>query len=317
MEAFPESIVGIDVSKDKLDFYMLPKGQVLQFRNTGAGIRKLIEKLPTAGDVLVVLEATGGYENSLVTELLLMGHLTAKASPKQVRDFARAMGMLAKTDTIDAKVIATFGQLLRPRSLDQVTGAQIELQELVTRRRQLVALRTAENNRLEQARTEISRTSIDEIIALLESQIHNLDNEISKRLREKEDWKNRVDILCSAPGVGDVTAATLVAELPELGRLNRAAIASLAGLAPFNRDSGKKTGRRSIFGGRASVRTVLYMATVSAVRFNPVIRHFARRLEAAGKPWKVRIVACMRKLLVILNTMIKKQTTWQTSEIPS
>ena len=311
MEGLPEIIVGIDVSKDKLDVARLPQTQDRQFENSAGGIAQFIKQLPEAGNVLIVLEATGGYEERLVGELLLLGHLVARVNPRLVRDFAKATGRLAKTDRIDARVIAEFGKLLKPRTMEPVTEEQLQLKELITRRRQLITLRTAENNRLGQARTNVSKKSINKVIKLLSREIETLDKEISKRLSDNDDWQDAVKILSSTPGVGDITVATLLADLPELGTLNREQIAALAGLAPFNRDSGKKKGRRSIFGGRASVRAVLYMATVTAIRWNPVIREFSRRLESAGKPYKVRITACMRKLLVILNTMMKNQTPWE------
>ena len=311
MDGFPETIVGVDVSKDKLDLHLMPAGENLQFENSPAGIRKFIKKLPSVGEVFIVLEATGGYEDRLVEELLLVEHITARVNPRQMRDFAKATGRLAKTDKIDARLIAEFGKMLKPRTLEPVTDEELQLQELVTRRKQLSNLRTAEKNRLKMARTKISRVSIEKVVEVLEEQIKEINAEISKRIKDNDEWNDKVTILSSTPGVGEITVATLIAELPELGKLNRAEIASLAGLAPFNHDSGKKKGKRAIFGGRSSVRAVLYMAAVTAVRFNPVIREYSERLEAAGKPYKVRITACMRKLLVILNTMMKEKTLWQ------
>lgn len=311
MDGFPETIVGVDVSKDKLDLHLMPAGENLQFENSPAGIRKFIKKLPAVGEVFIVLEATGGYEDRLVEELLLVEHITARVNPRQMRDFAKATGRLAKTDKIDARLIAEFGKMLKPRTLEPVTDEELQLQELVTRRKQLSNLRTAEKNRLKMARTKISRVSIEKVVEVLEEQIKEINAEISKRIKDNDEWNDKVTILSSTPGVGEITVATLIAELPELGKLNRAEIASLAGLAPFNHDSGKKKGKRAIFGGRSSVRAVLYMAAVTAVRFNPVIREYSERLEAAGKPYKVRITACMRKLLVILNTMMKEKTLWQ------
>ena len=289
----------------------MPAGENLQFENSPAGIRKFIKKLPAVGEVFIVLEATGGYEDRLVEELLLVEHITARVNPRQMRDFAKATGRLAKTDKIDARLIAEFGKMLKPRTLEPVTDEELQLQELVTRRKQLSNLRTAEKNRLKMARTKISRVSIEKVVEVLEEQIKEINAEISKRIKDNDEWNDKVTILSSTPGVGEITVATLIAELPELGKLNRAEIASLAGLAPFNHDSGKKKGKRAIFGGRSSVRAVLYMAAVTAVRFNPVIREYSERLEAAGKPYKVRITACMRKLLVILNTMMKEKTLWQ------
>jgi len=311
MDEFPENVVGIDVSKDKLDLHFLPKAKNSQVNNSSPGIKKLITRLPAAGEVFIILEATGGYENRVVEELLLVGHMVARVNPRQVRDFAKATGMLAKTDSIDAKVIAEFGSMLKPRTLEPVTEEELQLQELITRRKQLIDLRIAENNRLEQARTTLSKDSIANIVNVLSEQIDALSNEISKRINENDDWNDKVTILSSVPGVGELTAATLIAELPELGELNRAEIASLAGLAPFNNDSGRKKGKRSIRGGRSNVRAVLYMATVTAVRWNPTLREFSKRLESSGKPFKKRITACMRKLLVMLNTMMKENELWE------
>ena len=311
MDKFPETVVGIDVSKDKLDLHVLPKRKNSQVNNSSPGIKKLITKLPAPGEVFIVLEATGGYENRVVEELLLVGHVVARVNPRQVRDFAKATGMLAKTDRIDAKIIAEFGHMLKPRTLEPVTEEELQLQELVARRKQLVELRIAENSRLEQARTKLSKDSIAKIVDVLNKQIQALSDEISRRVKDNDDWSDKVTILSSVPGVGELTAATLIAELPELGELNRAEIASLAGLAPFNNDSGKKKGKRSIRGGRSDVRAILYMATVTAVRWNPVLREFSKRLEAAGKPFKKRITACMRKLIVILNTMMKEKELWR------
>ena len=272
MDKFPETVVGIDVSKDKLDLHVLPKRKNSQVNNSSPGIKKLITKLPAPGEVFIVLEATGGYENRVVEELLLVGHVVARVNPRQVRDFAKATGMLAKTDRIDAKIIAEFGHMLKPRTLEPVTEEELQLQELVARRKQLVELRIAENSRLEQARTKLSKDSIAKIVDVLNKQIQALSDEISRRVKDNDDWSDKVTILSSVPGVGELTAATLIAELPELGELNRAEIASLAGLAPFNNDSGKKKGKRSIRGGRSDVRAILYMATVTAVRWNPVLR---------------------------------------------
>jgi transposase len=244
--------------------------------------------------------------------------LSAEAKPFTVANdrqgvqglIAKGLGILAKTDPIDARVLAKFGQVAAPRCLDKPAGPQAELQQLVDRRRQLVDLRTAETNRLQQATSKVTRRSIQAVLKTLDKQVLSLESEIAALVDKHEDWKHKTEILTSVPGVGDVTAMSLLADLPELGQLNREQIAALAGLAPFNHDSGQLRGQRCIWGGRASVRTTLYMATLSAVRCNPTLKSFAERLRNAGKEFKKRITACMRKLLVILNTLLKNNTPW-------
>ena len=232
------------------------------------------------------------------------------ANPRQVRDFAKALGILAKTDRIDAAVIARFGQQVTPRPLAEVHEKQGELDQLVTRRRQLVALRTAEKNRFTMAHSKPVKRSLQLIIDTLNKEIKRIEKEILALVESDDQWRGKADILNSVPGVGNVTAATLIAEFPELGQINRQQAAALAGLAPFNRDSGKFQGKRTISGGRRTVRTALYMAALSAKTHNPLIRKFADRLKAEGKLPKVILTACMRKLLVILNTMLKTNTLW-------
>ena len=266
--------------------------------------------MPQPETCLVVVEATGGYERLLVADLLDAGHLVAVVNPRQVRDFAKALGILAKTDRIDAAVIARFGQQVEPRPLAEVHEKQGELDQLVTRRRQLVVLRTAEKNRFTMAHSKPVKRSLQLVIDTLNKEIKRIEKEILALVESDDQWQGKADILSSVPGVGNVTAAMLIAEFLELGQINRQQAAALAGLAPFNRDSGKFKGKRSISGGRRTVRTALYMAALSAKTHNPLIRKFAERLKAEGKLPKVILTACMRKLLVILNTMLKTNTLW-------
>jgi transposase len=304
------SFVGIDVAKLTLDLCVLADQKTGTFDNDPKGRKQLLRQLPKPGTCLVVLEATGGYQRMIVADLLEAGHIVSVVNPRQVRDFARALGILAKTDRIDAEVIARFGQQTNPRTLPKTHEKQDELKQLVTRRRQLIDLRTAESNRLEATTLKSIRKSLKQHVALLDKQIKSIEKEIADLLDADDTWNDKNQILRSVPGVGPITVASLIADLPELGLLNRNEIAALAGLAPYNRDSGAWRGRRSIWGGRAPVRKVLYMAAVSARMHNPVIKKFSDRLAEDGKPFKVQITACMRKLLVILNTMVKNETSW-------
>lgn len=304
------SFVGIDVAKDTLDVHVRGDGHRLSVSNDLSGHRKIIEFLPEPMTCLVVMEATGKYQRSVAEALVSAGHYVAVANPRQVRDFARGLGILAKTDAIDAEVLARYAEQVRPRTLAKTPENQAQIAELVARRRQLLVLRTAENNRLKSIRQKTVRKSIEQTITFLQKQIKHIDSQIKSLLDSDDDWNNKADLLVSVPGVGPVTIASLLADLPELGQLNRQEIASLVGVAPFNRDSGRFRGTRSIWGGRSSVRSALYMAAVTAKRCNPVIQAFAKRLEDQGKPFKVVITACMRKLLVILNTMLKNHTPW-------
>ena len=304
------TFVGIDVAKKSLDVATLPATTRRTFSHDVKGRRELLGNLPQPETCLVVVEATGGYERLLVADLLDAGHLVAVVNPRQVRDFAKALGILAKTDRIDAAVIARFGQQVEPRPLAEVHEKQGELDQLVTRRRQLVVLRTAEKNRFTMAHSKPVKRSLQLVIDTLNKEIKRIEKEILALVESDDQWQGKADILSSVPGVGNVTAATLIAQFPELGQINRQQAAALAGLAPFNRDSGKFKGKRSISGGRRTVRTALYMAALSAKTHNPLIRKFAERLKAEGKLPKVILTACMRKLLVILNTMLKTNTLW-------
>jgi transposase len=307
--------IGIDVAKDTLDVAWQHADQIrrLSSKNTREGLAQLLRQLPPAEQARVVVEATGGYERRLVAALWEAGYPVAVVNPRQVRDFAKALGILAKTDRIDAVVLARFGQQVQPRILDKSPAQQAELAQLVARRRQLIELRTMESNRLEQATARAACKSIRQVLETLDKQIAKIEAEITSLLESHDDWQAKIQVLSSAPGIGQVASATLVAELPELGRLNRQAISALVGVAPFNDDSGTHRGKRRIIGGRASVRQVLYMAALSARRCNPVIHAFAERLAAQGKPAKVVLTACMRKLLVILNTMLHNNTPWRSA----
>jgi transposase len=304
------TFVGIDIAKGALDAHVLPETKSLRVLNKPSGHRELLAWLPEPRACLVVVEATGGYERQLVGELIGAGYHVAVANPRQVRDFAKGFGILAKTDRIDARVIALFGQHVQPRPVAEIRENLEELSQLVARRRQLVELRTAETNRRETLTSKDVRKSIQLIVDTLNKEIRRVEKRILKLVQSDDEWKGKADLLESAPGIGPTTAATLIAELPELGTISRQQIGSLVGVAPLNRDSGQFRGRRSIWGGRASVRNVLYMAALSARKHNPVIKAFADRLQADGKKPKVVITACMRKLLVILNTMVKTNTHW-------
>jgi transposase len=310
MDGSLTTFVGIDVSKHSLDMCLLPEGIRLSVAYDQAGLQQLRCKLPAARTCLIVVEATGGYQRRLVADLLDAGHLVAVVNPRQVRDFARGLGILAKTDRIDASVIARFGQHVRPRTVAKTPEKRLELEQLVTRRRQLVDLRTAETNRLETCSSRDVRKSIQRMVDRLNKDIQRIEKRILAFLESDDDWRDKAEILSSTPGIGTTTAASLLADLPELGQLNRRQISALVGVAPFNHDSGRFQGKRSIWGGRASVRSALYMAVLTAKRCNPVIRAFAQRLEATGKPFKVVITACMRKLLVILNNLLKTKSHW-------
>lgn len=305
--------IGIDVAKQTLDVAWEHADQPrrLQVENTRQGLTQLLAQLPSLDQARVVVEATGGYERQLVATLLEAGYQVAVVNPRQVRDFAKALGILAKTDCIDALILARFGQRVQPRLLEENPARRTELAQLVARRRQLVDLRTMESNRLEQTTARAACKSIRQLLQTLDKQIVKIEDEITRLLESDDDWRAKIQLLSTTPGVAKITSATLVAELPELGRLNRQAISALVGVAPFNDDSGKHRGKRRVRGGRASVRHVLYMATLAARRWNPVIRAFADRLAAQGKPSKVILTACMHKLLVILNSMAHNNAPWK------
>ncbi len=305
------AFIGIDVSKQRLDVHVRPSGEEWSVANDTKGHAELVRKLTSLGPTLVVVEATGGYQAAVVAELGAGRVAVAVVNPRQVRDFAKATGRLAKTDAIDAAVLAHFAESIRPEPRPMPDEITVELQALVTRRRQLIDMRTAEMNRLETCRVLPVRRNIQKMINVLTKQIGDVDDDIDTTIRNSPLWREREDLLSSAVGVGTTTARTLLTHLPELGKLNRREIAALVGVAPFNNDSGKRKGMRSIRGGRADVRAVLYMATLTAVRCNPPLRTVYARLVAAGKAKKVALIACARKLLTILNAMMRTNTKWR------
>ena len=305
--------VGIDVAKAELALDTRPAPAPWTAANDAVGVRDTVARLTALAPALVVLEATGGYELALVAALSAAGLPVVVVNPRQVRDFARATGQLAKTDRIDAGVLALFGERVRPEVRPLADEALHALDALLTRRRQLLEMLQAERNRLGQAtgaHARPVRQSLTQHVAYLERELRVTDSELERRVRESPAWREHEDLLRSVPGVGRVTALTLIGELPELGRLTRQQIAKLVGVAPMARDSGTLRGRRTVGAGRASVRAVLYMAALVATRRNPVIRAFYTRLLAAGKPKKLALTACMRKLLTILNAMAKHRTRW-------
>ena len=307
-----KQVVGIDVGKAKLDVGLVTEKRVRVWANDEGGRAKLSDWVVEQEASLVVVEASGGYETAIVSELVGRGQAVAVVNPTRVRAFARAEGILAKTDKIDAGVIARFGAVMQPRARARREEAQVALNEQVSRRRQLVLMLTAEKNRLHTA-SPAMQVHIASHIAWLQAEIEALEQQISQAIKANPEWTETAQRVDSAPGIGFITATTLVADLPELGQLNRQKIAALVGVAPFNHDSGQQRGKRRIFGGRTSVRSVLYMATLSAIRHNPVIKEFYQRLLDKGKHKKVALTACMRKLLVILNTMVKTGQDWNPS----
>lgn len=308
----PGSFVGIDVSKDALDVHVLPTGAHWQVSNDACGCADLLERLKALGEtVLVVMEATNVFWRLPASALGSAGVACAVVNPRQVRDFARATGTLAKTDAIDARVLALFAQCIKPPVRALASEQAQEAAELLSRRAQLMAMRVAEKNRLSTARTKKVRKDIQTTIAFLDKRLSGLDEEIDQWLKSTPMDQSRVNLLKSFSGIGDLTAKRLLITLPELGRLNNKQIAALAGLAPFARDSGNKRGMRHIGGGRTAVRAALYMPAITAIRCNRAIRTFYDRLIQAGKHHYVAITACMRKILVILNAMIKSNQPWK------
>jgi transposase len=301
--------VGIDVSKDALDVGIIPKEEVKRFTNDDNGCKDLASWLCELSPVLIVLESTGGIEMKAASVLSSAGLQAAIVNPRQVRNFARAMGKLAKTDAIDALVIARFAQAVQPKVRPMKDDQTLELKALVTRRRQLNDMLVAEQNRLKGSHQRV-KESIASSISWLKSQIEDTDKDISGSISNNDIWRDKEEILTSVKGVGPVLSASLLCLLPELGSLCRKKISALVGVCPYNRDSGYYRGKRRINGGRADIRSVLYMATLAATRYNPVIKTFFERLKQAGKLPKVALVACMRKLLTILNAMLKSHQKW-------
>lgn len=316
--AAAEVFCGLDVSKDKLDLAVDGRRDPVEtFANDPAGLARLVERLRPLAPTLVVLEATGGYERPALNALLDAGLAVARVQPGRVRHFARAAGLLAKTDAIDARLLARYARLLQPAVTPKRPANQEELAALLTCRRQLIDARTAHANQLDTApASPFVRRTLADLLKKLQKQIDKLDAQVARLIDSDDDLSGRRDLLEGVPGIGPTAAATLAAQLPELGRLERRQVCALAGLAPYDDASGRRSGRRSIAGGRTEVRSVLYMAALAARRFNPVIRTFAERLAAAGKPAKVVIVACMRKLLTILNAMARDGRPWDPKLTP-
>jgi transposase len=333
--------VGIDVAKDRLDLARSDSDSILTVANDPAGITQLVQSLAHTSPantspantspantspantssaaivtiVTIVLEATGGLEQPLLDALLAAGLPVARVHPGRVRHFAKALGVLAKTDAIDARVLMRFAQLASPRLAEKRSQNQAELDALVTCRRQLLQIRTEQSNRRQATRSKPALKSIDAVLKAIDQQIQSLDKQIAKLIDSDDDFKHTDSLLQSVPGVGKTLSATLLAELRELGTTDSRRLSALAGVAPFNADSGHTRGLRCIRGGRATVRSVLYMASLAAMRFNPVIRSFGQRLLRAGKRPKVAITACMRKLLTLLNVMIKNNLRWEQLDV--
>ena len=303
--------VGIDVAKDHLDVHVRPIDESFRVPHDEAGVVTLLARLRTVAPTIVVLEASGGYEVALTAALASAGLPVAVVNPRQIRDYARAVGQLAKTDRLDAQIIARFAEAVRPEPRPVPDAQAQALGELIARRRQLVDMLTAEQNRRRLLRDRRLQHHVDAHIKGLEEALRRLDHDLTTLVRSTPAWREADDLLRSAKGIGPVTSCTLIADLPELGCLDRRRIAALVGVAPFARDSGVFRGRRMIAGGRPHIRRVLYMATLAAIKHNPVIRAFHHRLVAAGRPSKVAITAAMRKLLTILNAMLRDRRPWQ------
>jgi transposase len=306
-----QTFIGIDVSKDRLDVHVRCSDEAFAVTRDGEGLTILIERLGALDPYLVVLEATGGFEQTVAAALVGAGLPLAVVNPRQIRDFARATGQLAKTDALDAKAIACFAERVRPEPRPVPDEQARALSELIARRRQVIEMMTAERNRRRQLTRRRLIKSVDRLLAVLQKELSELDQDIGEGIRGTPAWRERDELLRSVPGVGDVIARTLIADLPELGYLDRKQIAALVGVAPLNRDSGKMRGKRTTWGGRAKVRAALYMAALVASRRNPVLAAFYQRLLRAGKVKKLALTAVMRKLLTILNAMVRDNTRWQ------
>lgn len=309
-QAVQEIFVGIDVSKLHLDVSVRPTGEEFQVGNDDEGFAKIVERMKIISPDLIVFEATGGYEAAAASVLGIAGHPLAIVNPRQARDFAKSLGRLAKTDRIDAAMLAHFGEATRPEPRKLPDEQSVLLQSVLCRRRQVIDMLVAEKNRYGVIH-ESQKSRIKEHIVWLEREKAKLDEELREQIQQSPIWREKEQLLRSVPGVGEVLVTTLLAELPELGQINRKKIAALVGVAPFICDSGKMHGKRAIWGGRAAVRNVLYMAALSATRCNPVIRAHYQHLLEEGKPKKVALVACMRKLLTILNAMIRTMEPWE------
>ena len=311
-QPLPEPIfVGVDISKDRLDVHVRPSGRAFAVGRDGDGVERLAAELTRLEPALVVFEATGGFEVTVAAAIAAAGLPLAVVNPRQIRDFARATGRLAKTDALDAEAIALFAERIRPEPRPVAGPDAMALTELVARRRQLVEMIGMERNRLRLVQARRVQKSLAATLKVLEAELARLDRDIDGTVRGSPVWRETEDLLTSVPGIGDITARTLIAELPELGRLDRRRIAALVGVAPVNRDSGQWRGHRAIASGRVGVRNTLFMATLSAIRWNPAIRAHYARLVAAGRPKKLAIVACLRHLLTILNAILRTGTPWQ------
>ena len=315
MECLPAAptFVGIDVAKDRLDVHLRPSGDAFALGRDGPGLTALVARLALAEPALIVLEATGGFEVTVAATLAAAGLPLVVVNPRQIRDFARATGRLAKTDRLDAEAIARFAEAVRPQPRPVPDQAAQALGELVARRRQLVEMLTSERQRRRQLRDPRLVRRLEAHLAWLRQELAALEADLDDAVRGTPAWRAAEDLLASVPGIGKTSARTLIAELPELGTLDRRKIAALVGVAPINRDSGSLRGRRMVMGGRASVRTALYMPTLTAIRRNPALQAFYQRLIGRGRPAKVAITACMRKLLVILNAILRDHRPWQTA----
>lgn len=309
-----QPFIGMDVAKQSIDILVRPSGEFLSLPNTEDGIAEICQRMQAIDPALIVMEATGGYERALSAALHDAGLPVRVVNPRQVRDFARATGELAKTDRIDAAVIALFAETLRPEVREIPGEEERDLDGLVTRRNQLKEMITAERNRVRTAVAKL-RPSIHAHILWLQQQIEEVEEETDRVIREDEKWQAKQDLLTSTPSVGPTTANTLIAKLPELGTVNAKEIAALVGVAPFAHDSGQFRGQRRIFGGRADVRSALYMAALSGIRWNSVLQAHYEQLRARGKSFKVAIVACMRKLIIILNSMMKANLHWKQTPV--
>jgi transposase len=306
---------GVDVASQTLDLACHETAEIVSFENSPEGIDRLLAQLPQQDLALIAIEATGGYEVPLMAALVEAGRPVVRINPRQLRAFGTAVGQLAKTDAIDAALIARYAAQVRPALRPLPTEKQRFLADLAARRRQLIVLRTAAINRRRKTRQATIQASIEAVLEILNEQLAVLDRQLAELVADEDPWRQRDRLLQSVPGVGGGTSHVLIADLPELGQLEDKPLAKLVGLAPLNRDSGKLRGRRVITGGRSTVRTALYMAALSAMRCNPVLRDSYQRLRLAGKPFKVAITACMRKLLVILNTLVRKNQTWRNQPI--